>query len=524
MNLAYLIEDGIRRYGQYDYCYFEGKWWTNVELNETANKLGNALRKLGVGRGDRVVTQLPNCVEIFVTFNAVYKIGAVMVPMNPVLRPDQISYIYTDCGAKVTITTSDYLPWIREAQKNAPDLNYIIVIDKPDIEGTLYLVKLFSDSSGQLATLDMDNDDLAALVYTSGTTGNPKGVMHTHYSLWINAISFNEFNITAASSTLRSISRELNIHNYIYGERMQEITGLDRNNPYLAVLPLSHSFGLGFMNFGNLAGAKFIIMRWWNPEEAMKMIEKFRISFITFVPTMFWHLLDNPNIDKYDLSSLRYCNCGAAAMSPEIAYRWKEKLGLDIYEGWGMTESGAITSANSPLRPLKIGSIGYNLLACNKISVVDNEDNELVIKGPTVMKGYWNMPKETAETLKNGWLHTGDIGQSDEEGYFYITDRKKDLIIRGGENVSPKEVEEAVCKHPKVAEAGCVGISDRVYGEEIKVFVVLKQGQSCTETEIIEFCKQHLPTFKQPKKVQFIEALPKNMLGKILRVDLRKLK
>ncbi|MGD0854355.1 MAG: AMP-binding protein, partial [Dehalococcoidia bacterium] len=290
MNLAYLIEDGIRRYGQYDYCYFEGKWWTNVELNETANKLGNALRKLGVGRGDRVVTQLPNCVEIFVAFNAVYKIGAVMVPMNPVLRPDQISYIYTDCGAKVTITTSDYLPWIREAQKNAPDLNHIIVIDKPDIEGTLYLGKLFSDSSGQLATLDMDNDDLAALVYTSGTTGNPKGVMHTHYSLWINAISFNESNITAASSTLRSISRELNIHNYIYGERMQEITGLDRNNPYLAVLPLSHSFGLGFMNFGNLAGAKFIIMRWWNPEEAMKMIEKFRISFITFVPTMFWHL------------------------------------------------------------------------------------------------------------------------------------------------------------------------------------------------------------------------------------------
>jgi long-chain acyl-CoA synthetase len=171
------------------------------------------------------------------------------------------------------------------------------------------------------------------------------------------------------------------------------------------------------------------------------------------------------------------------------------------------------------------------LLACNRISVVDGNDTELatgqtgelVIKGPTVMKGYWNMPEETAETLKNGWLHTGDIGHKDEDGYFYITDRKKDLIIRGGENVSPKEVEEAVCKHPKVAEAGCVGITDRVYGEEIKAFVVLKQGETCTEVEIIEFCKQRLPTFKQPKKVQFIAALPKNMLGKILRVDLRKL-
>lgn len=532
MNLANLIEDGIRRYGQYDYCYFEGKWWTNVELNETANKLSNALKKLGVERGDRVVTQLPNCVEIFVTFNAVYKMGAVMVPMNPILRPDQISYIYRDCGAKVTITTSDYLPWIREAQKNAPDLKHIILVDKAGVEGTLYLGELLADSSGQLATQDMDNDDLAALVYTSGTTGNPKGVMHTHYSLWINAVSFVEFNTTAASTTLRATSRDLNMANYVYTERMQELTGLDRNNPYLAVLPLSHSFGLGFMNFFNLAGAKFIIMRWWNPEEAMKLIEKFRISFITLVPTMYWHLLDNPNIDKYDLSSLKYCNCGAAAMSPEIAHRWKKKFGLDIFEGWGMTESGAITSGNSTLRPPKIGSIGFNLLACNKISVVDNQDKELgvgqtgelVIKGPTVMKGYWNMPEETAETLKNGWLHTGDIGHRDEDGYFYITDRKKDLIIRGGENVSPREVEDAVCKHPKVVEAGCVGISDRVYGEEIKAFVVLKPGETCTEEEIIEFCKQHLPSFKQPKKVQFIEALPKNMLGKILRVDLRKLK
>ena len=530
MNLANLIEEGIRRYGEYDYCYFEGKWWTNVELNETSNKLGNALKKLGVGKGDRVVTQLPNCVEIFATFNAVFKIGAVMVPMNPVLRPEQISYIYKDCGAKVTVTTSDYLPWISEAQKNAPELKNIILIDKPDVSGTLFLGKLLSDTSSDLVTMDMDNDDLAALVYTSGTTGNPKGVMHTHYSLWINALSFNEFNITVASTSLRQSARELNMNKFVYEDSLHEVTGLDRNNPYLAVLPLSHSYGLGFMNFGNLAGVKFIMMRWWNPEEAMKLIEKFRVTFITFVPTMYWHLLDNPNIDKYDLSSMKYCNSGAAAMSPEIAYKWKQKFGLDIYEGWGMTESGAITSGNSPLRPPKIGSIGLSVLRCNKISVVDNDDNELgpnqtgelVIKGPTVMKGYWNQPEETAETLRNGWLHTGDIGHKDDDGYFYITDRKKDLIIRGGENVSPSEVEDVVCKHPKVVEAGCVGISDRVYGEEIKAFVVLKKGESCTEAEIIEFCKQHLPTFKQPKKVQFVESLPKNMLGKLLRVDLRK--
>ena len=196
-----------------------------------------------------------------------------------------------------------------------------------------------------------------------------------------------------------------------------------------------------------------------------------------------------------------------------------------------MTESGALTSGNAPLRAPKIGSVGFSLLKCTKISVVDNDDNELgpnesgelVIKGPTVMKGYWNLPEETAETLKNGWLHTGDIGYKDDDGYFYITDRKKDLIIRGGENISPKEVEDVVCKHVKVVESACVGIVDRVYGEEIKVYVVLKPGESCTEAEIIELCKQHLPTFKQPKKVQFIETLPKNMLGKLLRAELRKL-
>jgi long-chain acyl-CoA synthetase len=531
VNLANLIEDGIRRYGEYDYCYFEGKWWTNTELNETANRLGNALKKLGVGRGDRVVTQLPNCVEIFAAFNAVFKIGAAIVPMNPVLRPDQISYIYRDSGACVAITTSDYLPWIMEARKNAPGLKHIILVDKGDVPDTLHLEKLLSRASSDLKAEDMENDDLAALVYTSGTTGNPKGVMHTHYSLWINALAYNDANITYLPTTLRSAQRELNVRKYTMEERFQEVTGLDRNNPYLAVLPLSHSYGLGYMNFGNLAGARFIIMRWWNPEEALRLIEKFRITLITFVPTMYWHILESPNFDKYDLSSLRYCACGAAAMSPEVAKKWKEKTGLDIQEGWGMTESGAITSGNAPLRTPKIGSIGFSMLACNRISVVDEEDRELgtgqtgelVIKGPTIMKGYWNMPEETAETLKNGWLHTGDIGYRDEDGYFYITDRKKDLIIRGGENVSPREVEDAVCKHPAVAEAACVGYSDRVYGEEIKAFVVLKQGEVCSEADIVEFCRQHLPTYKQPKRVQFIDAIPKNMLGKTLRAELRKL-
>jgi long-chain acyl-CoA synthetase len=530
MNLGSLIEESIRKFGEYDNYYFEGKWWTNVEVNKASNQLGNALKKLGITKGDRVVTQLPNCIEIFTTFTAVYKIGAVILPMNPMLRPEQISYIYKDSGARATVTTSDYLPWIREAQKTAPDLKYIILIDKDGVEGTLYWPKLLAENSDELEMLEMDGDDLAALIYTSGTTGNPKGVMHTHNSLWINAMAYNDFIVTAVPTTVRAYGRSLNNAKFEFEEHLEEVTGFDRNNPYLATLPLSHSFGIVFMNLGMLAGYRNIIMKWWNPEEALKLIQKFRISFVTLVPTMYVHLLDHPDFAKYDISSLRFCASGAAALDPEISLKWTEKTGKYIIEGWGMTESGATTSGCSPAYLPKIGSIGKSMLKCNRISVVDGDDKEiahgqmgeLVIKGPTLMKGYWHMPDETKEAMKNGWLHTGDIGYRDAEGNFYITDRKKDLIIRGGENVSPKEIEEVICRHDKVLEAACIGIKDRVYGEEIKAFVVLKPGEKCSEEEMIEHCSKALPSFKRPKKVQFIEALPKNMMGKVLRAELRK--
>jgi long-chain acyl-CoA synthetase len=531
MNLGNILDQNINKYGEYNAYWFEGKWWTNVELNKTANKIGNALKKLGIKRGDRVVTQLPNCIEVLATFAGVYKIGAVMLPMNPILRPEQIGYIYKDSGARVTLTTSDYLPWVKEAQKNVPDLEYVILIDKDGVEGTLYLPKLLAEASDRLVTKDMDNDELAALVYTSGTTGNPKGVMMTHYALWINAIDFWDFNTNQAPTTVVTRQREFNPRTFKFEEKLREVSGLDRNNPFLTVLPLSHSMGICFMNFNLLAGASNIVMKWWNPEEAMKLIEKFRITFMTLVPTMYIHILDNPNVDKYDLSSMTYCASGGAALSTETAIKWHDKFGVYITEGWGMTETGAIASGTPSGRPPKFGSVGISALSSVKISVVDEKDKEvpagatgeLVIKGPTVMKGYWNLPEETSATLKNGWMHTGDIGHRDEDGYFYVTDRKKDLIIRGGENISPKEVEEVICQYAKVVEAGCIGIPDRVYGEEVKAYVVLKANETCTEQEIIEYCSKSLPTFKRPKKVEFITALPKNLLGKILRAELRKL-
>ena len=376
-----------------------------------------------------------------------------------------------------------------------------------------------------------DNDDVAALIYTAGTTGPPKGVVHTHYSLHINALSFYEYILVHRSLTLQLDTRALDPKTLRLNEVTQRVSGVNRAMVSLGVLPLSHAFGIAFSNTGNLIGGKTILLRWWNVEEALKAIERFQVTQMAAVPTMYIQILEFPELNKYDLSSLEDCQCGAAPLPVEAALKWKEKVGVDIREGWGLTESGATTTGQPGDLPPKYGSIGKSLLKCNTIRVFDEKGRELpagqqgeiVIKGPTLMKGYWNLPEETAKTIKDGWLYTGDIGYMDEDGYFYITGRKKDIIIRGGENVSPLEVEEVLMQHPAVAEAGVIGIPDAVYGEEIKAFVVVKPDKHVNEEELIAFCKDRLPTFKLPKSVQFMKSLPKNILGKVLRAELRRL-
>jgi long-chain acyl-CoA synthetase len=376
-----------------------------------------------------------------------------------------------------------------------------------------------------------DNDDVAALMYTAGTTGQPKGVMHTHYSLYINSLAFYEYLQVRRPVTLQLASQAIDPKTLKPVEVVQKVTSVNRTVVSMGVLPLSHSYGIAFNNLGSLVGGKSVVLRWWNVEEALKTIEAFRITHMAAVPTMYIQMLNCPDLNKYDLRSLEDCNSGAAALPVEVARGWKEKVGIDIREGWGLTESGATTSGQPADRIPKYGSIGQCLLKCNTMKVFDENGSqlppgqvgEIVVKGPTLMKGYWNLPEETAKIIKDGWLYTGDIGYMDKDGYFYITDRKKDIIIRGGENLSPREVEEVLYQHPKVAEAGVIGIPDEVYGEEIKAFIALKAGQQASEDEIIAFCKEHLPTFKTPKTIQFMETLPKNLLGKVLRAELRKL-
>jgi long-chain acyl-CoA synthetase len=533
MNIGRLAEDNIQRFGEYEFVNFKGQWHTNVEINRAANKLGNALKTLGIRKGDRVGVQMLNCPQLMQAFFAIFKIGAILIPVNPSLRVSELSYLYSDAGMSALISSPDYLTNIREARREAPRLEHVILLGEEVPADVLSFDKIIGQGSDHLPITDTDNDDTAVMIYTAGTTGNPKGVMLTNYNWYTHVNGYYEqvlldsWGVAARGKIMRRPDGQDKIGN---GE--EEVFGVTRNRVSLITLPLFHGYGVFALNLEFLTGGKMILLSRWDAEEAMKNIEQFKITEFRGVPTMYIQLLNHPAASKYDLSSLATCICGSAPMPLEVARQWRDKYSIDIWEGYGLSEATTVNCGNiAGRRPPKYGSIGLCYQKCNSIKIFDDNDRELpagqsgeiVIKGPGVMKGYWNKPVETAEALRNGWLHTGDVGYADEDGYLYITDRKKDLIIRGGENIYPKEIENILHQHPQVLECGVIGVADPVYGEVVKAFIALKTPGAATIEELMNFCRENLPTYKRPKYIQLMDALPKSAVGKILRRELRKM-
>ena len=498
MSLALLSDDNIRRYGEYEALAFEGRRITNMDQHRAASRVAHALVRLGVQPGDRVVVMLPNCPQVMQSYGGILRVGAVIVPVIFLLGETEVAHIVADSEAKVVITSSDMVGKIEKQIGVLPKLRHVLLVDGGGEGGLRSFEEETSGESDRFEVVPRGEGDLAVILYTSGTTGTPKGVALSHANL--------ESNARASASLFE----------------------LDRERWSVGVLPLSHSYGLTVMNAGHILGTRSALLRWFNPEEVLKAIQEFRAEAMSGVPTMFVYLLNYPGASAYDTSTMRAWGSGAAPLPVELVEPFERRFGGKLLEGYGLTEASPVVSAHRLSGVRKLGSVGQPIPGVT-VSIRDDDDRalptdevgEVCVQGPNVMLGYYRNPEETAKTIRGGWLRTGDMGRLDADNYLYIVERKKDLIIRGGFNIYPRDVEEALYAFPAVAEAAVIGLPDTLMGEEVVAFVVLKPGQAATADQVAGFCLTRLAKYKCPKEIRFVDALPKSPVGKILRKELR---
>ena len=480
---------------------------TYRQLNARINRLAHALMDLGVTKNDKVAILAYNCNQFMETYFALAKIGGVAVPINWRLHPEEMTYIASQSDAKALIAGEDFLETVKGIQKNLPQVKTYISLGEKPVEGMLNFEKWISGYSDDEPLILVDEDDPLFIMYTAGTTGRPKGAIITHRNemvLWMLGASF--------------VLTEPGMSNLW-------------NFRALGAPPIFHLASFGFCQFMFFVGATVVLpTKVFDPVYIMETIEKEKINAVVLVPVMTAFVLMVPDLGKYDTSSLQVWGSSGSILPTETRKQIKKYFpNVKIFDLFGQTEMSALVAGLLPSetegRETSVGKI----LPFIEIRVVDDDDNdvpagavgEAVYRSPTVMKEYYKDPKATAESMRGGWFHGGDLVKQDEQGYIYIVDRKKDMIVSGAENIYPAEVEAVLSKNPKIMECAVIGVFDQEWGESVKAVVVRKPGETVTQEEVIEFCKSHLASYKKPKSVDFVDALPRNAMGKVLKTELR---
>ena len=520
------LDDAARQFPNAPALDFMGNRWTYKELKELVDRFAVALKSLGVAKGTAVGLILPNLPQNVIAYYATLRLGGIVVENNPMYTERELHHQLEDSGVEVLITLDQFYAKVKTIRPELPKLREIVVTNVFDgmkglkamlgpktskgkavlapvakSEPVTFWKDLLKRAKGSVQQAQIDpKKDLALLQYTGGTTGVSKGVMLTHHNLVTNA----------------------------WQNRLWLTDIQPGKEVVICALPLFHSYGQTVcMNVGVLGAGMLVLVP--NPRDIgglLKEIDRTRPTLFPGVPTLYVNLLAHPDLKNYKLDSIRACISGAAPLPVEVQEQWEKVTGGKLVEGYGLSETSPSSHANPVYGKRKIGTIGLPLpdTDCKLVDVDDPSKGiaapgpgELVIKGPQVMQGYWNRPDETHEVLRDGWLYTGDIAEVDEDGYFKIVDRKKDMIIVGGFNVYPRDVEEVLYTNAKVLECAVVGIRSAKSGETVKAYIVLKKGQSATEVEMEAFCRERLTAYKVPKAFEFRDELPKTMVGKVLR-------
>lgn len=472
-------------------------------LDRRINRVANALQRLGVGKGDRVAVQIGNRPDFAYAYYGVMCTGAVLVPLNVMYKAGEVEYIANDAAIKAIITDAPLYPVTAAIRRKVPTLKHVIVAREVPDSDVIPLPAILESGADERPQVEIASDDVAVICYTSGTTGRPKGAMLTHSNLISNCEPL---------LTLRRCE-------------------LTPDDVCMLVLPLFHIYGMNVALGGAMfVGSTAVIIERFDAELVLSKIEQERVSVFYGAPPMYIAMSLLESRHEFDLSSLRVAHSGAAPLPVRVLERFCDRYGVTIMEGYGLTETSPVVCTNGAGAYTKPGSIGPPIPGV-EVKIFDDDDREmpvgeageLVVRGPNVFKGYLNMPEETAAAMRSGWFHTGDIAKVDAEGYYYIVDRKKEMVLVSGFNVYPREVEELLYRHPKVADAAIIGVADDYSGERVKAVVSLRPGEMCTAEEITAYCRENLAAYKCPKEVEFRDRLPKLATGKVAKLQLKQI-